>query len=735
MSLWFYADQVTINNGSLVVAVTSGEDISIISAGDGLIIGSFAPVEIKKAYIDGSNNKFIELALEWSDSNQTNVAARAYYTAGDFIAATKALQDANILINDNFLSLDEWGTGLGTVDFVNQAGETHTARTLSQMDADVQAIQDGNQSIIDASVSDSIAAIRYGKLDNPLAHLFKKNKLVDTLKGELSRARDSGATLMNQYGKLQYSPSPYATNLCLYSEDLSNVAWTQARTLATETDNVVNKVVATATTSNAFSQNQAITVSSVGVYTLSTFVKKGSLRHMMLKENTHNVRIGFDAHTGRITETSSVPVINPKVEKYGDLYRISFSFDVTNTTLSVQTYLKDVEGIGEGADLTIGDYMYVGGTQLEKSKVANGYVKTEDVSVSGSSYVGIDVARQEKEGWLIEGASTNLFLHSNNFVDSYWTKANSTAVPPDSNLMLGTVSTTTLVPNAGVSNTSFRAAPTVSDGATLTLSVFASDVMGLYNLQLLIGRSGSTSFGAATFDLSVGSHIKAASAISSSMVKVDGGYRCSVTVEIDAGTTTPLCIIECDDVGDGVSGMAVCNAQLEELPFATSYIPTTDAPATRSSGKNSIPYEGNVPRGDQPFTFVFSGVIDGYTAFNRLFDTDTASVSSQLFAQLDASRRIYFTNGGDQNVVATAPIEFGDHFTYIVTFDGVTYKSYLNGVLNGSFLAVSPSTVLSNAFMVMKGSNSANDSYGTCSDFRVYDYPLNQLEISLLEGE
>ena len=543
MSLWFYADQVTINNGSLVVEVTSGEDISIISAGDGLIVGSFAPVEIKRAYIDGSNNKFIELALPWGDSNQTSVNARGYYTAGDFIAATKALQDASLLLSGNFSALDDWGSNTGSVSFTNQAGETKTARTMLQMDADVQAVQDGNQSIIDTSVSDSIGAIRYGKLDNPLVHILKKNKPVDTLQGELSWTRDSGATCIDQYGKLQYSPSPYATNLLTYSEDFNNAAWSQARTLATETDNVVNKVVATATTSNAFSQNQAITVSSVGVYTLSTFVKKGSLRHMMLKENTHNVRIGFDAHTGRITETSSVPVINPKVEKHGDLYRISFSFDVTNTTLSVQTYLKDVEGIGEGADLTIGDYIYIGGTQLEESRVANGYVKTEATSVSGLSYVGIEVARQEKEGWLFEGVSTNLFLRSNDFTNAYWTKANSTAVPSNSNLMLGVVPTTTLVPNAGVSNTSFRAAPTVSDGATLTLSVFASDVIGFYNLQLLIGRSGSTSFGAATFDLSAGSHIKAASATSSSMVKVHGGYRCSVTVEIDAGTTTPLCII------------------------------------------------------------------------------------------------------------------------------------------------------------------------------------------------
>ena len=153
MSLWFYANQVTINNGSTVVAVTSGEDISIISAGDGLIVGSFNPVEIKRAYIDGSNNKFIELALAWGDSNQSGVKARAYYTAGDFIAATKALQDANVLINDNFSSLDDWGSNTGSVSFINQAGETKTARTMLQMDADVQAIEVAADNLLGSMVA------------------------------------------------------------------------------------------------------------------------------------------------------------------------------------------------------------------------------------------------------------------------------------------------------------------------------------------------------------------------------------------------------------------------------------------------------------------------------------------------------------------------------------------------------------------------------------------------------
>ena len=186
----------------------------------------------------------------------------------------------------------------------------------------------------------------------------------------------------------------------------------------------------------------------------------------------------------------------------------------------------------------------------------------------------------------------------------------------------------------------------------------------------------------------------------------------------------------------GVTGSVVWfGAQLNELSFADSYIPTTTTIGTRNPDINSIPYAGNVPRGDQPFTFVFKGVVDGYTDFNRLFGTDTADTNKTINAFIDATGNIFFTDGSDSNLVQTAPITLGVEFTYIVTSDGINYKSYLNGALQNTSLVTSPATELPSELRVMRGASATNDSYGHALDFRIYDFDVSTIEVSFLSGE
>tara|TARA_R110001583_G_scaffold21308_3_gene80884 strand:+ start:35343 stop:36950 length:1608 start_codon:yes stop_codon:yes gene_type:complete len=238
---WFKATSLTIANNSAVATVVSGEDISNIQAGDGLIVGAFTPVEIKRVYIDANNNRFIELVGAWLNATQTAVPSRVLPTSGDFAGAVQALKDATALLSNNFASLDSWYSAMGNVVLTAQDGTEYTARTFQQMDTDVQAIQDNNQAIIDDSVSEKIAKIRYSKLDNPLCHLFKKNKLVDTLNGLLSWTRASNATYIDRYGVLKYAAideprqekegwliEGSGTNLITYSNDFSNAAWSKS---------------------------------------------------------------------------------------------------------------------------------------------------------------------------------------------------------------------------------------------------------------------------------------------------------------------------------------------------------------------------------------------------------------------------------------------------------------------------------------------------------------------------
>ena len=155
---WFRATQASIANGASVVTVDSGEDISNIKAGDALIVGSFAPVEIKRAYIDGSDNKLIELVIAWGDSTQTTVPARVVPTAGDFNNAVTVLNNATVVTQDNFKTMDDWGSQpTGNVTFTAADGVTYSVRSMQQMDADVQSAVDNADALTGSILAPSKA--------------------------------------------------------------------------------------------------------------------------------------------------------------------------------------------------------------------------------------------------------------------------------------------------------------------------------------------------------------------------------------------------------------------------------------------------------------------------------------------------------------------------------------------------------------------------------------------------
>lgn len=144
---WWTSTSVSVNNGDSLVSVNDGVDISNISGGDALIINNLSPVEVKRAYIDGGGIKTIELVVNWSGASQTNQAALVIPTSGDFKAATAALRNATDITSNNFKALEDWGTQVGTITFTGQDGSENTGRTLSQLDADAQAVIDNVNSL------------------------------------------------------------------------------------------------------------------------------------------------------------------------------------------------------------------------------------------------------------------------------------------------------------------------------------------------------------------------------------------------------------------------------------------------------------------------------------------------------------------------------------------------------------------------------------------------------------
>jgi hypothetical protein len=90
--MWYTATSASVTNGATVVAITTGDDISIIQEDSGLIFEGESPVQVKRGYIDGSGEKFIQLQSPWPYTSKTNQPLVSFPTDASFAEATAELR-------------------------------------------------------------------------------------------------------------------------------------------------------------------------------------------------------------------------------------------------------------------------------------------------------------------------------------------------------------------------------------------------------------------------------------------------------------------------------------------------------------------------------------------------------------------------------------------------------------------------------------------------------------------
>lgn len=138
--MWFTASSVTATNNSNVVKINSNESIANVKPGDALIIGSFNPVEILKAYASDQGS-FIQLTQAWINATQSQVPALVLPTRSALNEAITAINGANKLVNDNYQAILDWQTKTGEVTFKAFDNQEVTVKTAKQLELDVKAVQ------------------------------------------------------------------------------------------------------------------------------------------------------------------------------------------------------------------------------------------------------------------------------------------------------------------------------------------------------------------------------------------------------------------------------------------------------------------------------------------------------------------------------------------------------------------------------------------------------------------
>jgi hypothetical protein len=413
--------------------------------------------------------------------------------------------------------------------------------------------------------------------------------------GPVQFSRAGNATVVDKDGKIKWA----GHNLLAASESFDNASWTKAGTsfptitanAATSPDGKTTAdqlaFAATSVVSQFSSVSGAAAVTTANDYTASVWLRT-------------------------VSGTATV-----YIQAFGSAYSTAVACSVTTTWQLFSVTFTGAAGtsyfnIGPDARTGSGQptaqaaaTVYAWGASLYRSDLGGMVDNPNPVMPGAVSYYPTTTApyyapRLDHDatgkplGLLIEEQRTNLLTHSAEF-DVTWSNVvgvvnvtANTAVAPD-----GTSTADKLVPAAATSYMVKRQ-PVTTTAASHTFSVYGKESDSGYHLELFTVVRGADV--GAVFNLSTGAVLGSANCTTVvSSPDANGWRRYCITFIANAGATNldvrvaTASTINQSMTGDGSAGIFAWGAQLEVGAFATSYIPTTTASATRSADVASMP--------------------------------------------------------------------------------------------------------------------------------------------------
>lgn len=410
-------------------------------------------------------------------------------------------------------------------------------------------------------------------------------------------SRNSSATFMNRRvncGRLEYFMdvdfSGSVDNLLTYSENFQSSDWGKGscfiltnRGRSPDSSYNADLLIEDISASSFHFMFQNFTYNA-SIYTFSVYAKakERSQIQIVIRDSSGFRSYGFDLTIGKIIDGEFTPATDSKIEPVGDDW---FRCSITEETLVGAGSVSIELGV-DGSFVYDGDGssgLYIWGAQLTETSKVQPYVKTISTARSGSFSESLRTSFNpvtgENRGALIENSSTNVLLKSENFAHVTWDKINSTIDTDDLRALDETKSADKLVEDSNNSTHYVGVDKVVTNGLTLTLSIFAKA-----RERNILDILDDFTLATASFDLSDGSIVSSLFCVAKIEEFFDGWYRCSITMI--GGTNIRIRYLLNDGVsnsylGDGSSGLYIWGAQLEQANYPTSYIYTDDVPVSR----------------------------------------------------------------------------------------------------------------------------------------------------------
>lgn len=362
------------------------------------------------------------------------------------------------------------------------------------------------------------------------------------------------------------------------------------------------------------------------------------------------------------------------------------------------------------------------GTDVDKR---DGLVKT----------AAINVARFEANGVLIEGASTNLLLRSEEFDNAAWTKSSGVAISADStNAPDNNVTADKATPSTGGSFVEVLQDVSITIGNIYSQTYYVKDD-GLQYIQI-IGPGGSFGTFNVNFDLvngvvsdnNTGTSVNLSFSISSA---ANGFFRIHVSAEaLSTSSTGRLAInfIKTATTGrgvdegnfDGTSAVFLWGSQLEQVAFPTSYIPTTTTTVTRTSDNLSIP-STNIPAPTADYSICITSDFLGLDSTKSQVIFNVEGETSRKIEVNTTTGLIECTHGAVTSTSTTA-ITAGVPMEICFTVGSTNQTLYINGVQEDQD---AKGTVTGTATSISIGkAGSADYQYGHNAGLKIYSSEL-----------
>ncbi len=345
-------------------------------------------------------------------------------------------------------------------------------------------------------------------------------------------------------------------------------------------------------TANAVHFTQLITTCVSGTpFIASMYAKAGERSKLEILDPYTLTGRTFNLSNGTTEAVQTGGVTNATVNGIQNIgngwYRCYIGVTTTGTNIALRATVSNGSTTLYTGNGSNGVYLW--GAQLSDSASLDTYVATPGAAPTSTAYYGprfdYDPVTLAPKGLLIEEQRTNLVLQSANLAISPWGTGGSSStitandgVAPD-----GTQTAAKL--DSAVNSGRFSSPWSTTSGTTYTTSIYVKAISGGPNLQLVV--AGSQPFGGTGGDRTVvfnaftGAFVSKSADVSTySITSVGNGWwRVTGSFTATANATTAMAIY----AGASPTVFYAWGAQLEAGAFATSYIPTTTAAATRSA--------------------------------------------------------------------------------------------------------------------------------------------------------